>query len=736
MLICRLIMGALTSFALMVPLLAAAPASAGVYFVKACDSAVGLTTLGGWYRWPPLPGPTESWGNGLNASRCTGTGSGLEVFASAGRYIPFGASASWMFEAPGDASVRGFVASVRRGDPNPSGALKPEVWVPGTGQTILSDGTFASIGYQYTSVGFSPMSAKNVAIGFRCNMVGGCSTGNGELLLAREVTVTVSDDARPTIVATRPPPEQWISGGSVPMEFSAQDNVGLTRLAIAVDGNEIVRASVPCYDPVANAELRPCASVNRSLGVTLPDGALSDGEHVVSVSARDVGDLSTVYETRVKVDRQAPSAPRRLSAAGGDRWRNDNRFVVTWVNPPEVGAPIAGAEYEFCPATNGPYEGQGCVKAQGSEDQSDTISVPRDGEWSLRVALRDAAGNSDPSRAATLEPLRVDTVAPQGTFQAFDPRDPLRVVLAAGDALSGVARVEIEMRRDGEASWRALGVEGGQGRYSAIADDSQHPTGAYAVRARVTDVAGNERTVSALEDGTPLRISLPMRSSSSMLVGKASRKRVKSARGSKPRYQQVLLERPTAAFGASVALTGKLSDAAGNPRSSAVVDVLEHVDLPGRDWVHVATVNTNANGAFAYRAKPGPARLVRFAYRGSALTQPDAKDVELRVRAAVTIRPDRRRARNGDEVIFTGRLRSGPVPEDGKVLALQALTGRGWRTFGTPRARAKDGRWRFRYRFTGTSVRSRYSFRAVSLAEAGYPYAQGNSTTTQVVVDP
>jgi hypothetical protein len=66
----------------------------------------------------------------------------------------------------------------------------------------------------------------------------------------------------------------------------------------------------------------------------------------------------------------------------------------------------------------------------------------------------------------------------------------------------------------------------------------------------------------------------------------------------------------------------------------------------------------------------------------------------------VTLVPSRKRARNGDDVVFTGRVLGGPIPEAGKLLALQAHTSKGWRTFATPRARASDGRFSSRYRFT------------------------------------
>jgi hypothetical protein len=92
--------------------------------------------------------------------------------------------------------------------------------------------------------------------------------------------------------------------------------------------------------------------------------------------------------------------------------------------------------------------------------------------------------------------------------------------------------------------------------------------------------------------------------------------------------------------------------------------------------------------------------------------------------------------RNGDEVTFRGRVRSGPLPAAGKILALQALTTKGWRTFATPRARAGHGRWSLRYRFTGTPVRTRCSFRVVAPVESGYPYAQGASKVTRVLVNP
>jgi hypothetical protein len=254
----------------------------------------------------------------------------------------------------------------------------------------------------------------------------------------------------------------------------------------------------------------------------------------------------------------------------------------------------------------------------------------------------------------------------------------------------------------------------------------------YEVRARVFDRALNEKSVTAMRGGGPLRLTLPARVTSALRVGKPRRLRVK---GHKPRFKRVLVSAPVVAFGRRVSLEGKLTDPAGNPRANATITVYERIGAHS-DWRNLGAVGTSRTGSFTFRALAGPSRTLRFAYDGTPTARSTTKDVTLRVPASVTIRPDRRRVRNGDEVTFRGRVLSGPVPAAGKILALQALTTKGWRTFATPRARAGRGRWSLRYRFTGTPVRTRYSFRVVAPVESGYPYAQGASKITKVLVNP
>src|SRR4051794_24748350 len=85
---------------------------------------------------------------------------------------------------------------------------------------------------------------------------------------------------------------------------------------------------------------------------------------------------------------------------------------------------INAAAYQLCPASNQPYDESGCVRGERSGSRLshiDDLALPASGEWRLRVALRDSAGNLDWNRGADLDRLRLDTGTPVAAFQPFDP---------------------------------------------------------------------------------------------------------------------------------------------------------------------------------------------------------------------------------------------------------------------------------------------------------------------------
>src|SRR5204863_8257519 len=112
-----------------------------------------------------------------------------------------------------------------------------------------------------------------------------------------------------------------------------------------------------------------------------------------------------------------------------------------------------------------------------------------------------------------------------------------------------------------------------------------------------------------------------------------------------------------------------------------------------------------------------------------------ARELRLRVAAGVRLHARPGRVSNGHAVTFVGSLAGRPLPRGGKVIEMQVLIGRRWRTFATVRAHGRRAAFTYRYRFTRTYARVTYRFRALARAEAAYPYATGWSRTVSVRVN-
>jgi hypothetical protein len=176
-------------------------------------------------------------------------------------------------------------------------------------------------------------------------------------------------------------------------------------------------------------------------------------------------------------------------------------------------------------------------------------------------------------------------------------------------------------------------------------------------------------------------------------------------------------------------IRGSLKDAAGNPVPGATVCVYETVDLPdaSRELGSIAT--TQATGRFATRLDAGPSRRLDFVYRYNDKVL--GGRVQLDSRVVPTLELAKRNLENGDAARFKGRV-PGPNAE-GRAVAMQARVGRKWRTFKQLRTDS-EGRFRGKYRFTQTSGRVRYVFRALVKRQGGYPYEPGASRKRKLVV--
>jgi hypothetical protein len=177
---------------------------------------------------------------------------------------------------------------------------------------------------------------------------------------------------------------------------------------------------------------------------------------------------------------------------------------------------------------------------------------------------------------------------------------------------------------------------------------------------------------------------------------------------------------------------GRLESGNGEPLPRCSIGVLTQ-PRGGRGFRRVATVSSDRDGRFTYRIPRGGSRTLRFRWDGTGLIKPALTELKVLVPARTSIVPSRRFLRNGQSVVFDGRLVGGPVPDGGKLIDLQAFYRGRWRTFATPRTNGA-GRWRFRYRFEATRGLVRYRFRARIRREAAYPYELGYSRVVAVSV--
>src|SRR5215207_9303354 len=565
-----------------------------------------------------------------------------------------------------------------------------------------------------------------------------CSARGSNYILTDEAEVGIADFQAPTVAILGDTPlarGEWV-GGTQPLNYDANDNVGVRRADAIVAGQSGGLDQRPCSFATPErifADRIPCPNGIGQINVNTTD--LTDGTQALAVRAQDAANnISDSPSVTVRIDNAAPGRVD-VSVEGGVEWRNRNDFALGWANPPEPDrAPIAGVGYKLCSMGAG-----SCNRGDqaGADLARLGVAVPAPGEWTLSLWRRDAAGNETEDAASVPVTLRYDPEPPRLGFEPPSATDPTLVAVPVTDTVSGLAGGSIEISPSGSGVWQALPTEKDGNRLLARIDDAALPAGGYVLRARAYDQANNEASTDRRLDGQPMALTLPLRVVSSIEAGfervRTVRKRIRRHGKRRVVRRPVTVLAPSARvrFGQQVRVVGRFVNRDGQGIAGAEIRVLSGSPVSPEQLV--AVVQTDHDGGFDYKADGSTSRTLRFAYAGSPLVLPAEQAIQMSVPAVTSLRVSRRRALNGQAVTFTGLLRTQPVPASGKLVELQVRLSDRWQTFRTSRTDVA-GRWAIRYRFKRTRGVQHFRFRARLPREESYPFAAGGSRPLTVRV--
>jgi hypothetical protein len=267
-------------------------------------------------------------------------------------------------------------------------------------------------------------------------------------------------------------------------------------------------------------------------------------------------------------------------------------------------------------------------------------------------------------------------------------------------------------------------------------DSSKLPQGRHSVRVLLEDAAGNRTAIfgpvvrSIAADGAIGPGSDPALRGAANGDGASDQAQLSAhwgVRGNRTRL--------VSAFGRAHGVRGRLRGQDGAPIANAAIDVVSRTTaVNARELVKRAGPRTASDGSWRLVLPRGvSSRDLTFRYRSHVndTIAVATTTMRLRVRAGLRLAIRPRHARLGQAIRFDGRLLGGPLPRGGKQIVLMARASHGgWVRFNVIRTdRRGDFHTTYRFQQAGAAT---YRFRALSLAEAAYPYAAGGSNVVRV----
>ncbi|MFN8141252.1 MAG: Ig-like domain repeat protein [Solirubrobacterales bacterium] len=542
---------------------------------------------------------------------------------------------------------------------------------------------------------------------------------NGTILAGvRSLTISIDDAVKPTSeVSGALTGTGWLRG-SHSLAFSNRDTgAGLRYAQTSIDGALRASSEMSCAMTMISGQWRgtkmqPCP-VTATGSQTVDTRGLPDGPHVLRHCAIDFAGITGCATDRtIRVDNNAPAAPRDLIVEGGEDWHRTNGFNLGWTEPAQgVASPIASSLFSL----SGPGGYAGGPWGRNEAARISGVQVPGPGEYRVRVWLVDEAGNSDETHAAEAT-LRLDNVPPTGYFVDPPEEDPAQIRVPVADQFSGVAGGSIAWRPATGGEWHGI-----PSHYSTDGEPalnarfpSDLPRGSWVLRAAVVDRAGNLTVTDRRANGSQMIVKTPLRDETTVSAGFIT--------GTRSGRNEI-----ETGYGRRAHLSGRLTGVESGGIDGAELTVTSEPYPGSRQAVSSRKVQTDPRGYFDLWLAPGPGRRVKVEFAGSRRLEASASGaLELKVRGRLDFRARPQRLRTGQKVRFRGRVlaRGAWQPVRGNLIQIQYFeeSARRWRPVALTRT-DRYGHYRTSYRFRYITGVARIRLRALLVPSSRFPYS-------------
>ena len=198
---------------------------------------------------------------------------------------------------------------------------------------------------------------------------------------------SIVDDTDPAVTGVGVD-DQW-HRGNVSFPLAADDNTGIKRAYALVDGGYAWSADY--QGSCSYTRPSPCQH-DRHDTISAPAPA-TDGDHTLQVAVDDAaGRRGYSQAYHFKTDNTAPARPESIYVDYGEGWNTSNGRVVHWRVPDQgAGAPVTEERVRLCNDDTAK-----CSEWDTAQPDPSTVTLSvgdEPGDYTVRVALRDAAGN-------------------------------------------------------------------------------------------------------------------------------------------------------------------------------------------------------------------------------------------------------------------------------------------------------------------------------------------------------